>query len=303
MAKYKEKTFKQNTRLFKDRLQNIMFDDNIPSETRKKLPYVLNALELWGEYPKGADADAMEAIDARISSLLDKMNADIAELSLSKISGGAKNSAMLSQHADMLLQATVAFRRYGTKRLSDDDLKDQDSLAEITADIADSNAELGALDTRMDELKQKAAKCEGPSAVAEYNIYKSEWNSLKVKRGTLERSIGMLNARKTALDSAVSVAGLAITAEKVRGYELDVQKLAKKVVETEDTFDRQQAENEAVNTLAAEQNDALGVSSADDGVFDALVNDCRAQNFKASVEDAGDDDDEFDKLVKNNADI
>lgn len=303
MGKYKEKTFKQNTRLFKDRLQKIMFDENIPSETRKKLPYVLNALELLSEYPKGADAEAMEAIDARISSLLDKMNADIAELSLSKISGGAKNSAMLTQHADMLLQATVAFRQYGTKRLSDDDLKDQDSLAEITADIADSNAQLGALDTRMDELVQKAAKCEGPSAVAEKNRYKSEWNSLKVKRGTLERSIGMLNARKTALDSAVSVAGLAITAEKVRGYELDVQKLAKKAAETEKAADRLQAENEAVNALAAELNDALGVPSADDGVFEALVDERKAQNFKASVEDAGDDDDEFDKLVRNNADI
>ena len=151
---YNAKTYAKNTDLLKARLGDLM----MKTMSFRGVGTTLNtAMIKLTEYPAGANNKHLEAIDARIFQLIDKMMQDIQTESAGKLSG----------HANMLLTAITKSRAYGQEAYPPEQLKAQEMMAECNANIEEHLVKKESIAREMEAIKNKAKKiaAENPNAI------------------------------------------------------------------------------------------------------------------------------------------
>ena len=163
---YNQKAFDKNTRIFTDKIQDMIRRCSGNYGVGATLNQLARALAK-NQYQADKNPAEMEAIDNRILKLLDQMMVDIQQ----------NKNAKLSAHASMLLDAVQGSREYGREVCDPHELAVNERLAELFAAMEDNieqkalvKAEMDQLyaqsknladdDPRLDLLDSKYAQCE-----------------------------------------------------------------------------------------------------------------------------------------------
>ena len=140
---YNQKTFEKNTRIFTDKIQDMIRRCSGNYGVGATLNQVARALAR-NQYQADKNPAEMEAIDNRILKLLDQMMGDIQQ---------GKN-AKLSAHATMMLDAIQGSREYGKEVCSEHELAVNERLAELFAAMEDVVEQKAALKAEMDKIER-----------------------------------------------------------------------------------------------------------------------------------------------------
>ncbi len=147
-GEYSKKTFEKNTKLFKARIEELMHIVADNKDGRGKsypvgaiLTRAIMSLDV-SEYKSFFNSRDIQAVDERISGLLDLMQKDLAEGSMSA----------LSAHAEILFDAITDARRAGHENATADELAVSMRMVELLAKMEEIVGERKAVQDRISRI-------------------------------------------------------------------------------------------------------------------------------------------------------
>lgn len=225
---YNQKDFAKHTDEFKSSIQNFMYEGNCAPETNKILNRILINLDHYA-YPQKASGKVLESIDARVVSLLGKMEADIAEGSPEKFTA----------HAEILMKTISQFRRFG-KQPSPKRIEAEDILAETRALLRDAIVRKGEVEAEMAKIEQEAGRlAEGDP---QFELLEQQYAELEAKAGMVKNQIDIYRNRHNSNVDIINLQEEGETYDKLPEYistqaELNEQiKTISKKAEREDMY-------------------------------------------------------------------
>ena len=187
---YGKGDYDKNTAIFKNRLNGLMMDLSRFGSGEYGLSGVLTELMMTLErtsYPKGKSKD-QEAIDARISKLIDSLQTDLQK----------KNAASFSEHASMLADAVGDSRKFAKERYTPDELLAQEGMANCKGQIGDAITQKAAIEEKKQALLSKAKKLIAEGKQAEAQRLNIEYNACIQNEKVVDKRITAFSAQYNA---------------------------------------------------------------------------------------------------------
>lgn len=209
---YGKGDYEKNTTAFKNRVNGLLMDLSRFGEQEFGISGVLfgimNNLDKI-TYPKGKGKE-QEAVDARISKLIDSMQQDLQK----------KNAASFSEHARMLADAIDNSRRYGKEADTPEQIQAQEGMANCKGQIGDAINEKAIIERKKEELLKRAKKLLSEGKQAEAQKLNIEYNACVQNEKIADKKITAFSAQYNAFLKIASARANGILADQ-----LDANKL------------------------------------------------------------------------------
>ncbi len=184
---YNKKKFYKNTEVFKGELAEIVKSVAGDRKTCGMLEAAIQSLDL-SLYPKKADPKELEAIDARILTLIGKVRECIA----------SQRQASAPGYAALLLSAVADSRTCGKERYTPEELQFLEEIARLPGFIGELVSRCEAIEKRRRDLVEQCYNLDKTSEKYQNNL--CEWRQLGVETEQLDKEIGELRKRYYQLE-------------------------------------------------------------------------------------------------------
>lgn len=300
---YGKGDFEKNTGVFKQRVNNLLFDLHRLGNQEYGIGSVLNAIIKTLDNVKYTkhNGKAQDAIDERISKLIDSLEKDLQK----------KNAGSFSEHMRMLGEAVDDCRRYGEEAYTADELQAQESMATVKGYICDALNNKGEVDKSKQELLKKAKKLLTEGKKAEAQKLELEFNACVAKEEQLNERITAFSTQYNALlkVSKIKERGqLAVEMDAVKLIQGSEADFAREIQKANVALERQMERTGNIINMVDEAdkdiNDTLKTANTGSSSFMTLIETDMATGLKksvdtATVEDSSESTSEFEQMLKN----
>ena len=300
---YGKGDFEKNTGIFKKRVNDLLFNMHRLGDQEYGIGPVLNLIihTLDDVKYKKQNNKAQDAIDERISKLIDSLEQDLQK----------KNAGSFSEHMRMLGEAVDDCRRYGQEAYTADELQAQESMATVKGYICDALNNKGEVDKAKETLLKKAKKLLSEGKKAEAQKLELEYNACVAKEERLNERITAFSTQYNALLKVSKIKERGQLASEmdavkiIQGSEADfAREIQKANVALEEQMERTNTIINMVDEADKDISDTFKTADTGSGSFMSIVENNMASDVQnsvdtAKIEDSSVSTSDFEQMLKN----
>ena len=291
---YNKKQFAKNTALMKDDVQEKMkkvYSIGDPMNVGALLNTVVLILGKEN-YPAKAGGKTMEAIDARVFGLLEKIDADLQ----------AKNLAKAYEHCLIVIGTLESERAFGKTVRSAEDMQLLEDMAEFKGQICNALDEKGKLSAKKDSL---IAKARGTDKATQLKI-KLEYDRLAKEERSCDAIVNMNVSRYNAALEVANTRKIGTAARQIESHQLvSPKEFAREAAKYSEIIEREHAKDTEIVGIGADfmsgVDESLSDTPSSTEFFDRL-NESESGSVAGAIDnsEAGADDDFWKELGNKN---